>query len=125
MSEIKKKDLKVLMKKDVHLDVLKKNSTIEEGELGPENKEARDLMDAFITTVKLLTPTTHDDMDENKFSSGIGKDIFGKYAFADVEHKGRTYQVHLRDKETFDVAVEIAQGRAIGLKITPKKKELN
>ena len=117
-------DFNWIDKDDVQLDVLKNNSMIEEGELGPGNAEASELMGAFIDSVELKNEKPY-DMEEDVFSSGIGKDIFGKYAFGEVEHKGKTYQVHLREKQSYDTATAIAQNRIIGPKVIRMKKGMN
>ena len=110
---------------DVQLNVVKENGIIEEGELGPENKEAGDLMNALRQSIKLKKLKHYDDMDEEISSSGVGKDVFGKYAFEDVEHEGKTYVIQMREKSKYDDVAKIIQGRMIGPKLIPNKKELN
>jgi len=110
---------------DVQLNVVKENGIIEEGELGPKNKEAGDLMNALRQSIKLKNTKHYDDMDEEILSSGVGKDVFGKYAFEDVEHEGKTYVIQMREKSKYDDVAKIIQGRMIGPKLIPNKKELN
>ena len=121
-------DFNWMDKDDVQLDVLKNNSMIEEGELSPDNAEACELMSAFRDSISLKCEKAYDldvDMDEELLSSGIGKDIFGKYAFDEIEHKGKTYQIHLREKSAYDNATAIAQSRIIGPKVIRMKKGMN
>tara|TARA_R110002153_G_scaffold82593_1_gene208242 strand:+ start:68 stop:463 length:396 start_codon:yes stop_codon:yes gene_type:complete len=111
---------------DVQLDVIKKNTQIEEGELGPDNKEARTLMSALVEGIELKKTRNH-DLDDEEFwdDQGIGKDLFGKYAFTEFDHEGKTYQVHIREKSAYDNVVKITQGRVIGPKIMRNKKGMN
>ena len=111
---------------DVQLDVIKKNTQIEEGELGPDNKEARTLMSALVEGIE-LKKTRNYDLDDEEFwdDQGIGKDLFGKYAFTEFDHEGKTYQVHIREKSAYDNVVKITQGRVIGPKIMRNKKGMN
>ena len=46
-------DFNWMDKDDVQLEVLKKNSMIEEGELSPDNAEACELMSAFRDSISL------------------------------------------------------------------------
>tara|TARA_R110000803_G_scaffold144104_1_gene210031 strand:- start:274 stop:675 length:402 start_codon:yes stop_codon:yes gene_type:complete len=112
---------------DVQLEVLKDNSRIEEGELSPDNKEACELMMALITEVKVKNPKIIDfENDEGEDEDrGIGKDIFGKYAYQDIEFGGKTYQIHLREKAVYDNSAAIAQCRIIGPKLIRNKKGMN
>ena len=48
---------------------------------------------------------------------GVGKDVYGKYSYSVMEYKGKQYFVQVRDRETYDVACEITQGRVIGPKL--------
>ena len=116
---------------DVQLNVVKENGMIEDGELGPENKEAGELMNALSQSIKLKNPKHYDvtippwERNEEISSSGVGKDVFGKYAFEDVEHEGKTYVIQMREKSKYDDVAKIIQGRMIGPKLIPNKKELN
>ena len=122
-------DFNWMDEEDVQLDVLKNNSRIEDGELSPDNPEACELMMALITEVKVKNPKFIDFEDEEyegmEEDRGIGKDIFGKYAYQDVQFEGKTYQIHLREKAAYDNATAIAQGRIIGPKLIRNKKEMN
>lgn len=100
---------------DVQLDVIRKNTEVEEGELGPDNKEARTLMLALTNKIEF----------KKTVDCGVGKDIFGKYAFADIKHRGKTYLVQVREKSAYDNAEKITQGRVIGPKINRNRKDLN
>ena len=120
-------DFNWMDEEDVQLNVLKQNSTIIEGELSPDNPEACHLMMALITEVKVANPKTiyFPDEDEVEEDRGVGKDIFGKYAYQDIEFIGKTYQIHLREKAVYDTATAIAQNRIIGPKVIRNKKEMN
>ena len=48
---------------------------------------------------------------------GVGKDVYGKYSYSVMDYKGKQYFVQVRDRETYDVACEITQGRVIGPKL--------
>ena len=108
-------DFNWMDKDDVQLDVIKKNTEIKEGELGPDNKEARTLMSALVSKIEF----------EKDFDCGIGKDLFGKYAFADIKRNSKTYLIQVREKSAYDNASKITQGRVIGPKINRNRKELN
>ena len=72
-------------------------------ELGPDNKEARQLMSALQKAVDTSLGLDFSDDDEEFWNNcGIGKDHLGKYAFADVKHDGRGFRVVLRDKEDLE-----------------------
>jgi len=100
--------------------------TIKGKELGPDNKESAELVMALQSSInsKSLKKITHPD-GYKETTTGVGKDIFGKYAFGEVEHKGKTYQVHLREKQSYDTATAIAQNRIIGPKVIRMKKGMN
>tara|TARA_R110000803_G_C11946391_1_gene317162 strand:- start:576 stop:971 length:396 start_codon:yes stop_codon:yes gene_type:complete len=112
---------------DVQLEVIKNNTRIEEGELGPENKEARTLMSALVEGIEIKNPKLYEDEEFMEIwdDQGIGKDLFGKYAFTEFDHEGKTYQVHVREKSSYNNVVEIAQGRIIGPKLISNKKGMN
>ena len=120
-------DFNWMDKDDVQLEVLTKNCMVEEGELSPDNAEACELMMALTTEVKVKNPKIidFDDDDGLEEDRGIGKDIFGKYAYQDIEFGGKSYQIHLREKQSYDTATAIAQGRSIGPRAIINKKELN
>ena len=119
-------DFNWMDKDDVQLEVLTKNSMVEEGELSPDNAEACELMMALITEVKVKNPKIIDfDDDGLEEDRGIGKDIFGKYAYQDVQFEGKTYQIHLREKAVYDTATAIAQNRIIGPKTFRNRKGMN
>ena len=111
---------------DVQLDVIRKNTEVEEGELGPDNKEARTLMFAMVQGIELKKEKNFElDSDEFWEDQGIGKDLFGKYAFTEFEHEGKTYLVHVREKSAYDYDSKITRGRVIGPRITLNKKGMN
>ena len=119
-------DFNWMDKDDVQLEVLTKNSMVEEGELSPDNAEACELMTALTTEVKVKNPKIIDfDDDGLEEDRGIGKDIFGKYAYQDVQFEGKTYQIHLREKAVYDTATAIAQNRIIGPKTFRNRKGMN
>ena len=120
-------DFNWMDEEDVQLDVLRQNTTIKEGELSPDNPEACHLMMALITEVKVANPKTiyfpdEDEVDEDR---GVGKDIFGKYAYQEVEFEGKTFLLQVREKKQYDNVVNITQGRSIGPRVIINKKELN
>jgi hypothetical protein len=110
---------------DVQLDVIRKNTEVEEGELGPDNKEARTLMFAMVQGIELKEKNIDLDKEEFWEDQGIGKDFFGKYAFTEFRHEDKTYLVQVREKSAYDNAEKITQGRVIGPKINRNRKELN
>ena len=112
---------------DVQLDVIKKNTQVEEGELDPENKEARTLMYALVQGIEIKNQKLceDDEFEESWDAQGIGKDLFGKYAYTEFDHEGKTYQVHVREKSSYNNALEITQGRIIGPKLIANKKGMN
>ena len=115
-------------KDQMELDVIRDNCTIEEGECGPGNKEASDLMDAFTSSVMFTdnARSSHlDEDDEEDFPSGVGKDIYGKYAFCEILYQGKTYQIHFREKSHYEYSVEATQSRLIGPKLKLNTKRLN
>ena len=100
--------------------------TIKDKELGPDNKEAGKLMEALHNTIdserlKILT-----DTDGNEDSTtGVGKDIFGKYGFAEMAFKGKTYLMQIRDLKGYDQSSKLYQGMAIsGLRQSEALKQL-
>ena len=119
-------DFNWMDKDDVQLEVLTKNCMVEEGELSPDNAEACELMMALTTEVKVKNPKIIDfDDDGLEEDRGIGKDIFGKYAYQDVQFEGKTYQIHLREKAVYDTATAIAQNRIIAPKTFRNRKGMN
>ena len=103
------------------------NFEVEEGELDPENKEARTLMSALVQGIEIKNQKLYEDeeFEEVWYDQGIGKDLFGKYAYAEFDHEGKTYQVHVREKSSYNNAVKITQGRIIGPKLIANKKGMN
>ena len=72
-------------------------------ELGPDNAEARHLMGVLH---KIVDTSQHAKLDleaEEEFTNtGIGKDMFCKYSYAEVEVNGKEYFIQVRDKEQFN-----------------------
>ena len=100
------------------------SNIINDKELGPDNKEAGDLITALHNTVdsKNLKYYTDENGDEDSVS-GVGKDIFGKYAYTETAHKGKTYLVQVRDKDQIDKAYKHTK---IGIQMpNVKKRDLN
>ena len=84
------------------------------GELGPDNKEAGELMEALHNTVNSKRLKTYKDEDgwpDNK--AGVGKDIFGKYGFAETTFKGKTYLMQIRDLEGYEQKTKLYQGMVV------------
>lgn len=89
-------------------------------ELGPDNKEACKLMEAqqnLLPYEKKYEEPIVSEPGEFQQIEGVGKDIYGKYSYSVMEYKGKQYFVQVRDRETYDVACEITQGRVIGPKL--------
>ena len=96
----------------------------EEKGLGPENKEACDLMEALHNTIdsKNLKYYTDEEGEEDSVS-GVGKDVYGKYSFTEKIFKGKIYLVQVRDKDQIDNSYKHTK---IGIQMpTLEKKELN
>ena len=95
---------------------------ISDKELGPDNPEACELMEALhhaVDSDKLrYYPDEEGELDS---VSGVGKDVFGKYSYTETFHKGKTYLVQVREKDQIDNAY---QHTKIGI-LLPNKKELN
>lgn len=81
-----------------------KNSKQIDGELGPDNAEARDLMNVLHRLVDTSQHTKLDleDIDEEFTNTGVGKDTISKYSFAILEAGGKEYLVQVRDKKLYD-----------------------
>jgi len=81
-----------------------KNSKQIDGELGPDNAEARDLMNVLHSLVDTSQHSQFDlDEDMNPFANtGVGKDTISKYSFAILEAGGKEYLVQVRDKRLYD-----------------------
>ena len=86
---------------------MKTNKQIE-GELGPDNAEARNLIEVLH---KIVDTSQHSklDLDESDLgedeeftNTGVGKDMFCKYSYAEVEVNGKEYFIQVRDKEQFN-----------------------
>jgi len=76
-------------------------------ELGPDNKEARQLMSALqkaVDTSLGLDFSSNDNLDNEEIwnNCGIGKDHLGKFAFADIKDDGKYFRVTLRNKEDLE-----------------------
>ena len=100
------------------------SSIIKDKELGPDNKEARDLMMALHNTVDSKNLKYYTDQDGNEDSvSGVGKDIFGKYSYTEKVYKGKVYLVQVRDKDQIDKAYKHTK---IGIQMpNVEKRDLN
>ena len=83
-------------------------------ELGPDNKEAGKLVEALHNTINSERLKRFTDTDGNEDSTtGVGKDIFGKYGFAQMTFKGKTYLMQIRDLEVYDQLTKRYQGMTI------------
>ena len=75
-------------------------------ELGPDNKEAGNLVEALHNTINSEHLKINKDIDgyedEDNSTSGVGKDIFGKYSYTEKIYKGKVYLVQVRDKDQID-----------------------
>ena len=91
-------------------------------ELGPDNSEACELIEALHNTVDSKNLKYYKDEEgEDESRSGVGKDVFGKYSFVEKVYNGKVYLVQVRAKEQIDNAYEHTK---IGIWL-PKEKELN
>ena len=83
-------------------------------ELGPDSREAGNLMEALLKTINREDLKYHTDEWGNEDSTmGVGKDLFGKYGFAEMDIKGKTYLMQIRDLEGYDRSTTFLQGMAI------------
>ena len=104
--------------------------TIKDKELGPDNKEAGKLMEALHNSINSVRLKINKDIDgwedeDDSTSSGVGKDIFGKYGFAEMTFKGKTYLMQIRDLKTYEQKTKLFQGMAIsGLRQSEALKQL-
>ena len=79
---------------DVQLETIKENCKIQEGELGPDNREACKLMEAqqnLLPYEKKYEEPIVSEPGEFQQIEGVGKDIYGKYSYSVMEHKGKQY----------------------------------
>tara|TARA_Y100000114_G_scaffold59447_1_gene54397 strand:+ start:132 stop:512 length:381 start_codon:yes stop_codon:yes gene_type:complete len=109
---------------DVQLETIKENSKVDPEELGPDNREACNLMEAqnhLLKYEKKYEEPIVSEPGEFQHIEGVGKDIFGKYSYAVMEHKGKQYFVQVREKELYDGYNEYNQGRLVGPKIEEVK----
>ena len=105
---------------DVQLETIDQSNGLDTKELGPDNKEACKLMEAqqnLLPYEKKYEEPIVSEPGEFQQIEGVGKDIYGKYSYSVMEYKGKQYFVQVRDRETYDVACEITQGRVIGPKL--------
>ena len=81
-----------------------KNSKQIDGELGPDNAEARDLMNVLHSLVDTSQHSQFDlDEDMNPYANtGVRKDTISKNSFAILEAGGKEYLVQVRDKKLYD-----------------------
>ena len=78
---------------------------------------------AVHNTVNSKSLKTYKDEDgDEDCVAGVGKDIFGKYGFAEVEFKGKVYLVQVRDKDQIDNAYKHTK---IGIQMPTERSELN
>ena len=94
-------------------------------ELGPDNKEARDLMMALHNTVDSKNLKYYEDEDDGPdcYVEGVGRDVYGKYSYTQKIYKGKVYLVQVREKDQIDNAYKHIK---IGVKIPHvDKKDLN
>ena len=91
--------------------------TIKDKELGPDNKEAGKLMEALHNSINSVRLKINKDIDgwenEDSTASGVGKDIFGKYGFAEMTFKGKTYLMQIRDLAGYEQKTKLFQGMAL------------
>ena len=85
-------------------------------ELGPDNKEACKLMEAqqnLLPYEKKYEEPIVSEPGEFQQIEGVGKDIYGKYSYSVMEHKGKQYFVQVRDYETYQGYNEINNGKIL------------
>ena len=80
---------------------MKNNPNNKDGDLGPDNAEARHLINVLH---KLVDTSQHSRLgDEEDFTNtGVGKDLVSKYSFAEVEVDGKEYFIEVRDKALYN-----------------------
>jgi hypothetical protein len=71
-------------------------------DLGHESAENRILMIALTNLVHTFKHPKFKNIDEDFDNTGMGKDFWGKYSWAIVEHNGKEFEVQLREKNTLD-----------------------
>ena len=100
------------------------NNIVRDKELGPDNKEAGDLIMALHNTVGSKNLKYYKDQNGDEDSvSGVGKDIFGKYSYTEKVFKGKVYLVQVRDKDQIDKAYKHTK---IGIQMpNVEKRDLN
>ena len=101
---------------DVQLETIKENCKIQEGELGPDNREACELMEAqqnLLPYEKKYEEPIVSEPGEFQQIEGVGKDIYGKYSYSVMEYKGKQYFVQVRDYETYQGYNEINNGKIL------------
>ena len=101
---------------DVQLETIKENSKVDPEELGPDNREACNLMEAqnhLLKYEKKYEEPIVSEPGEFQQIEGVGKDIYGKYSYSVMEHKGKQYFVQVRDYETYQGYNEINNGKII------------
>ena len=64
-------------------------------DLGPDNKEARELMWAMKKVVDCDYGITPKETEEGEliYDTGVGKDFLGKYAYTKIKVEGKSYMV--------------------------------
>lgn len=86
-----------------------KNSKTIDGELGPDNAEARNLMEVLH---KVVDTSNHSELDFDEdmmgefMNTGVGRDPVSKYSYAEVEVDGKEYFVQVRDKKLYDQVIK-------------------
>ena len=99
------------------------NNIENDKDLGPDNKEARDLMTALHHAVDSDKLKYYEDENGNLDSiNGVGRDIFGKYSYTEKIYKGKVYLIQVRDKDQIDNAYKHIK---IGIQKPTEKRKLN
>jgi|TARA_B100002003_G_C13660039_1_gene335108 hypothetical protein len=99
------------------------NNIENDKDLGPDNKEARDLMEALHNTVGHKNLKYYEDENGPDYCiNGVGRDIFGKYSYTEKIYKGKVYQIQVRDKDQIDNAHKHIK---IGIQKPIEKRKLN
>ena len=100
------------------------SNIIDDKELGPDNKEACDLIESLHNTVDSKNLKYYEEKDGPDFSiNGVGRDIFGKYSYTEKIYKGKVYLIQVRDKDQIGQAYKHTK---IGIQMPNVEKwELN
>ena len=100
------------------------NNIEKDKDLGPDNKEAGDLMMALHNTVDSKNKKYYtDEMGDEESVNGVGRDVYGKYSYTEKVYEGKIYLIQVRDKDQIDNAYKHTN---IGIQMpNVEKRDLN